>query len=188
MCERLRKTVIKSAAEWTKLVKGPKPPKPCQSYKPLLLGSESLDSRGHLPLETFLRLALQAAAEQRQRNAHLLDAIWQGWMHPGTERSFDAFACVERSSQRAHGRSACLARGYSFAYVEAAAARALAGAHTASHTTPVWMSCDAVHRLALAACACMVHAVFAGGGRVHFLLSQACAVCGRSFASLYASQ
>lgn len=92
--ERLRKAVVKKAAEWTKQQKGANAPKQPPSYKLTLLGSESLDSRGHLPLDFFLRMAMEEAAAQHERDAKLLEAIFAAWEEDSDGRTFDAFACA----------------------------------------------------------------------------------------------
>jgi len=105
LCDRLRKVVVKKAAEWSKACKGATPPKPCPSYKPLLLGSSTLDSRGHLPLTMFLKLAVEAAMAQRARDSKLLDVVFESWIGP-EGRSFDAFvqmmtlACPDMDEER----------------------------------------------------------------------------------------
>lgn len=104
LCDRLRKTVLKRAADWAKLTKGPNPPKPCPSYKPLLLGDASNDSRGFLPLERFLQTARECAAAQRARDAKVLNATFGTWITDDEGQSFDAFACV---SNRRHADRMC---------------------------------------------------------------------------------
>jgi len=87
LCDRLRKAVVKKAAERQKAKEPPKPP---PSYKPMALGSEKLDSRGHLPLDVFLNSAMEASMAQRTRDAKVLDAIFHSWAPH--EHSFEAFA------------------------------------------------------------------------------------------------
>jgi len=92
LIERLRKAIVKRAAEFCKASKKGEPPSSPGPYKRMLLGSEALDSRGHLPLETFLRLAIDAGEAQRKRDAAVLESILTSWMDGAAGSSFDVFA------------------------------------------------------------------------------------------------
>ena len=90
--ERFKRAVLKKAAELVKLSKDPKTaPKPNPPYKVLFLGKPELDSRGFLPLDTFLRLGMTAAAEQRVKDAKVLDAIYAQWEKESPQSGFDVF-------------------------------------------------------------------------------------------------
>ena len=90
--ERLKKLVLQKAAKFIKDCKDPKTaPKPAPSYHWQVLGSASLDSRGHLPLEHFLQLSLDCAYAQRAKDAKHLSEIYESWDEKG-EHSFDLFA------------------------------------------------------------------------------------------------
>jgi len=92
--DRLRKAVVKKAAEWTAACKK-EAPKMCASYKRFLLGEDAKGSptrdRNHLPLDTFLKMGLEAADAQRKRDASVLDANLNSYLLSDM-RPFDAFA------------------------------------------------------------------------------------------------
>jgi hypothetical protein len=96
--DRLRKAVVKKAAEWTAACKK-EAPKMCASYKRFLLGEDAKGSptrdRNHLPLDTFLKMGLEAADAQRKRDTSVLDANLNSYLLSDM-RPFDAFACVTR--------------------------------------------------------------------------------------------
>ena len=88
LLERVKKAVLARGAKFRKEV-----PKPAPSYKPLLLGSAELDSRGHLPLHEFLRLTLDAIVAQRVKDGEALNEIYATWAEgSGGGASFDSFA------------------------------------------------------------------------------------------------
>ena len=92
-----------------KLSKGANAPKPAPAYKPLLLGNEQLDSRGHLPLDAFLKLAIEAAAQQRKRDANLLDAIYNSYAK-GAAGGRSLHTHDAHTHTRTHTRTGMLAR------------------------------------------------------------------------------
>lgn len=92
LLERIKKTITKAAGDFQKLMKGPKPPEIPPSYKVQVLGSESLDSRGFLPLEKFLDLALKDFQAQKIHDGKVLQAIYEQWEKGAGGASFDVFA------------------------------------------------------------------------------------------------
>ena len=93
LAEKLKAMTLSKAKAFMKLCNGPNPPKPCESYHPTLLGQASMDSRGHLPLETFLKESLILFKKQRLEDALGLNTVFQTW---DTEKdsSFDAFSSM----------------------------------------------------------------------------------------------
>ena len=90
--ERLKKLTTNAAAAWTKLCKDPKTaPKPCPSYKPTILGKPELDSRGHLPLGSFMNLCMEGMDKQKEKDSKILEGVWATWEKHYGEASFDVF-------------------------------------------------------------------------------------------------
>jgi hypothetical protein len=97
--ERIRRMVLKRAQEVLKQSKDPKTaPKPNPPYKTLFLGKVELDSRGFLSLDHFLHLAMQGAADQRVKDAKVLDAIFGQWTRDAGEETFEVFADMMMTS------------------------------------------------------------------------------------------
>jgi len=91
--ERLKRMTTQAAAAHQKLMKDPKKaPKPPPPYKTHPLGDATLDSRGHLGLETFLSLAMEGAGKQREKDAKILESIYKSWEADAGEASFDVFS------------------------------------------------------------------------------------------------
>ena len=93
LAEKLKNMVLNKAKAYMKLCGGPNPPKPCESYHPTLLGHASMDSRGHLPLETFLKEALLVFKSQRAEDALGLNTVFQTW-DSEHNAGFDAFQAM----------------------------------------------------------------------------------------------
>jgi hypothetical protein len=89
--QRLKKIVLDRAKAYAKEAKGPKPPQPAPSYKPTLIGEASMDSRGHLPLESFLKSCLGGFKQQRLENAKGLSLVFATW-DQGRDGGFDDFS------------------------------------------------------------------------------------------------
>jgi len=99
--DRLKKATLNKAAAFAKQSKDPKTaPKPCPSYKPQVLGDANLDSRGFFGLEAFLALCLDGAEKQREKDAKILESIYQSWVAAyGGEATFDVFAeCITHAA------------------------------------------------------------------------------------------
>ena len=100
LAEKLKTMITNKAKAFMKLCKDPKTaPKPCESYHPTILGLQAsgatMDSRGHLPLELFLREALATFRKQRLEDAVGLNVTFQTWYPEGCEESaFDAFTAM----------------------------------------------------------------------------------------------
>ena len=93
--ERAKKLTTSRASSYLTQSKSRRANKPCPSYKPILLGADKnvLDARGHLPLQTFLELGIQAVQDQRKKDAKVLDNIFETWKTNEDEpASFDDFA------------------------------------------------------------------------------------------------
>jgi len=92
LSERLKKVVLAKGAKFKKEGQSANPPQPAPSYKFTLLGKADLDSRGHLPLDTFLQLCLEGATAQRAKDAKALQEVYATWAEGEHHASFDTFA------------------------------------------------------------------------------------------------
>ena len=92
LVDRINRAVGKAAADFVKLVKGPKPPQPAPSYKIKMLGSETQDSRGYLELDKFLSISMEQMKQQRIKDGRILQGIYDQWSAGSSESGFDIFA------------------------------------------------------------------------------------------------
>jgi len=90
---KLKALLLDKAKAHHKLVSGPNPPKPCESYKSQIVGQQSMDSRGHLPFDTFLKTSLDAFRKQRHEDALGLNTVYHTWEDP-EQSSFDTFSAM----------------------------------------------------------------------------------------------
>jgi hypothetical protein len=92
LVDRINRAVGKAAADFVKLVKGPKPPQPAPSYKIKMLGTETQDSRGFLDLDKFLSISMEQMKQQRIKDGRILQGIYDQWSVGSSESGFDIFA------------------------------------------------------------------------------------------------
>jgi len=92
LCTRIKNAILPKAKAYAKLCAGPKPPKPCESYKTNLIGESTNDKRGHLPLDDFLKTSLDCFRKQRHEDAIGLNTLYATWdaQHDSTFDSFSA--------------------------------------------------------------------------------------------------